>query len=82
VSYAGPRIIERANAYLGFGAVAQIKAVAAAKWREAPKAPPPAPRTIPAEHRLATITDDSLRASLHRLGVAIAASARGSPQGK
>src|SRR5947208_2459402 len=29
VSYASPRIIERVNAYLGFGAVTQVKAVAA-----------------------------------------------------
>jgi hypothetical protein len=82
VSYAGPRIIERVNAFLGFGAVAQIKAIAAARWRESPQAFPPPPESFADEQSLAAISDEALKTSLHRLGAAVAAHARGSPQGK
>lgn len=82
VSYAAPRIIERVNAFLGFGAVTHVKAVAAARWRDVPTAPPPLPETSPAEHRLATISDETLKNSLRRLGQSMAARAKGSPQGK
>lgn len=82
VSYAAPRIIERANAFLGFGAITAVKAVAAASWRESAAPPPPLPKNIPGEQRLATIEDDELRDALHRLGAGIAARGRSSPQGK
>lgn len=82
VSYAAGRIVERVNAFLGYGAVAAVKTTAAARWPAPPPPPPAPPQHFAGEHRVATIADDGLRHSLQRLGVAVAARAQSSPQGK
>lgn len=82
LSYAAPRLIERVNAFLGFGAISAVKVNAAASWRQTP--PPPLGPAInpPDDQRLATISDEELRNALLRLGAGLAARAQGSPQGK
>ena len=76
-----PRIIERLNQFLGFGAIDTIKVVQAATWNRSPAPPRPAPAKKLCEQELAAIDDTPLKAALERLGAGVAA-AQGSPQRK
>ena len=74
LQYEVPRIIERTNAFLGYGAIAQVRVNTAAAPLENPEARPrKAGKPIP-DQNLASIADESLRSALERLGQGIASS--------
>jgi hypothetical protein len=73
--YESPRLIERLNGYLGYGAISAIKIV---PGRPAPQAgsPEPAPALAPEDdaalkERLAGIADGGLKEALARLGAGV-----------
>ncbi|QIG49194.1 DUF721 domain-containing protein [Nordella sp. HKS 07] len=67
-----PRIIERINAFYGYGAIATVKIMQGALTPRKPARKPLAPlRPAVAqalESRLETVTDPALKEALHRLG--------------
>jgi hypothetical protein len=78
-----PQLIERINAYLGYGAVARLKLERGPLPRPVrrrlsePKAPPLAPaETAAIDRSVADIADEGLRQSLARLGATLAADAK------
>ncbi|MFT3989408.1 DUF721 domain-containing protein [Aestuariivirga sp.] len=81
--YAVPRIIERLNGFMGYAAITQVKIVQASDWPKPvkPKVLVPAEKPVH-QQQVDRVSDDGLRASLTRLGCAVAARAQGSPQGK
>ncbi|MFO1122661.1 MAG: DciA family protein [Hyphomicrobiales bacterium] len=82
LQYEVPRIMERVNAFYGFGAIAAVKIVAQPKaFGEPPPRRPVAQKPF-ADPALDTIADDDLKAALQRLGAGVSARSAGSPQGK
>lgn len=82
--YETPRLIERINAFYGYGAIAAIKVrqAPAPSGKPAAKAEPalgPA-RSIALEAELAGIDDDALRTALHRLGTGALSQCKSSQQ--
>jgi hypothetical protein len=81
-----PLIIERVNAFLGYGAVSAVKITQSHKSFKTAKAPifPALPREAAEalEQKLAEIADDRLRDALKRLGAGALARGRTSPQPK
>jgi hypothetical protein len=75
-----PVLIERINAFFGYGAVARLALVQGPSLNAAPAMPPLRKLTPAEEHaldaRVAGISDPELRAALLRLGSAVAGSRR------
>ena len=73
-----PVLIERINAFFGYGAVARLALVQGPALNAAPAAPKPRPLTAAEqreiEARVAGVADPELRAALQRLGTAVAGS--------
>lgn len=82
LQYEVPRIIERVNAFYGYGAIAAIKVVQASGPIGGVAKPAPRPLKSVPDQVLAKIEDNQLRAALARLGQAVPAASPGSPQGK
>jgi hypothetical protein len=83
VEYLAGGIIERVNAFLGFGAVTSLKVMQAHDFRTNVKTkavPPVAPPGI--LDRVAPVADPDLAAALVRLGAGISAENPRSPQAK
>lgn len=78
VHYEIPRIIERVNQYLGYGAISAVKVVQTSELPIAPPAPPKRPSAQATAQWTKSITgieDDDLKSALARLALAV------SPQG-
>jgi hypothetical protein len=76
IEYRAGSLVERINAFLGYRAVARLHVVQSpAVASRTPQARPAAPRSAPVAARaldLSTVTDESLRAALAKLGAAMA----------
>lgn len=79
-----PRIIERINAFYGYGAISSVKIMQGALTARKPDRPPPLPirpaQAEALESRLETVDDPGLKEALRRLGKGILSSR--SPQAK
>jgi hypothetical protein len=82
LQYEASRIIARINGYFGYGAIAAVKVVQAATLPITPAKPPVLPEKPVCEQELGEMEASPLKDALERLGRAVAASARSSPQGK
>ena len=82
LQYEASRIIARINGYFGYGAIAAVKVVQAATLPITPAKPPVLPEKPVCEQELGQIEPSPLKDALERLGRAVAASSRSSPQGK
>lgn len=82
LQYEASRIIARINGYFGYGAIAAVKVVQAATLPAGPAKPPALAEKPVCEQELGQIEPSPLKDALERLGRAVAASARSSPQGK
>ena len=82
LQYEASRIIARVNGYFGYGAIAAVKVVQAATLPITPAKPPVLPEKPVCEQELGRIEPSPLKDALERLGRAVAASSRSSPQGK
>jgi hypothetical protein len=83
VEYLASGIIERVNAFLGYGAVTSLKVLQAHDFRSSIKTKitqPVAPATVLA--RVAPVADPALAAALTRLGAGVSAQNPRSPQAK
>lgn len=82
--YEIPRLIERINAFYGYGAVGAIRVrqapVAAGKAAPALRPAPDAPQIAALDTALAGIGDEALRAALRRLGAGALARCKSSQQ--
>lgn len=81
LQHESPRIIERINRFLGFGAIETVKIIQAATWTRNQPATRPAPGKKLCEQELAAIEEGPLKAALERLGSGVAAT-QTSPQSK
>jgi hypothetical protein len=83
VEYLAVGIIERVNAFLGYGAVTALKVLQAHDFRTSVKSKITAPVPPPAVlARVAPVADPELAAALTRLGAGISAQTPRSPQAK
>jgi len=76
LQHESPRIIERINRFLGFGAIDTLKIVQAAAWPQNQPAARPVFAKKLCEQELAAIDDGPLKAALERLGSGVAAAQR------
>ncbi len=81
LQHESPRIMERINRFLGFGAIDTVKVVQAATWPQNQTATRSVPAKKLCEQELAAIEDGPLKAALERLGSGVAAT-QTSPQSK
>ena len=84
LQYETPRMIERINAFYGYGAIAAIKVRQAPAPSGKPTAKPQPilgpVRRVALEAELAGIDDEALRAALHRLGTGALSQCKSSQQ--
>jgi len=82
LQYDASRIIARMNGYFGYGAIAAVKVVQSASLPAKPTSPPALPVKPVCEQELGDVEPGPLKDALERLGRAVAATSRSSPQGK
>lgn len=76
IAHAEPQIIERANSWFGYAAIARLRLNRVDSLRPQPLPKPPPRKLTPTElasidHDCAMITDDTLRDTLRRIGIAL-----------
>ncbi len=72
LQHESPRIVERINRFLGFGAIETVKIIQAAAWTQSQPPTRPVPVKKLFEQELAAIEDDALKGALERLGSGVA----------